>query len=515
MYSTNPVVQQLMESRSRTVEWGGTIELTDGTEKDFNKSDIVQGSGSLNLSCAPADVISWGNAYLGEFALSLKGFEAERPLLQGAVINPFVRVSSTKSLTWDEASAMTWDDMAEFTWDSLRLSVPVPMGVYKIQEVLRSYGSIKITAYDNMHEFDQPFTADTTARTAYGWLVLACTTCGVTFGMTESKIYGMPNGRRLVKYANSDTSIKTWRDMISAICAMIGGNACMSRGGELVIRQYTNILADVIDASNRYSSDFSDFNSYYTGLKLSYREGNIQEYISNDDDNDTGLAFDLGYNPFMQIDNQETREDMMQALIDRQKGLVYTPFSITTPFNPLYDLMDTLCFTGNQADNAIAPITNITMRIGAEMTLSCGGENPALATAESRETKALESMSSSGSYGEDLWMVMGNAPSADSVTVAANTDTQIGEALLYAKEANSIVQIAYTATYVLSSTALVIGKLYVDSTLVYTVKQNQLVGENKLTITTGYQFAGMGSHTVKAYIRVEETTIPEEENNGE
>lgn len=513
MYQVSNDIIKLIESRSRKIEWEGTVTLTDGAQVAFTRRNISEGTGSLNLSCAPSSAATWGNAYLGELVLSFKNLDADRTKLQNAIVSLSFRVIGTGSITWGEAASNTWAELSAYTWGSLVLSKSIPMGLFVVSEAMRDYGSVKIRAYNYMRKFDKTIAAiDEQARTPYQWLALACSTCGVVLGMSYSQVFSLPNGRRLVKFANSDNTIKTWRDLLSAVCAIIGGNAVIDRSGALIVRPYNDIVVDAISPGKRYSSSFSDYESYYTGLRLSYEETGVQEYVTNAEttEQDTGLVYDLGKNPFMQITDETTRKAMMQELIDRQSGLRYTPYRMTGPLNPLYDLMDTLIFTGNHAEDSIAPITSITYRIGGEMSLSCGGENPALMTAESKESKALEGMSANNSYGEDLWLLMNNAPAAQSVTVAADTETLVGEILLYAKEVNSMIQITYTAAYSLSQEALVTARLVVDTETVYTVLQNQNAGVNSITVTTGYQFRGTGSHAVRAYLTVSESTIVDE-----
>jgi hypothetical protein len=510
MYQVSNDVLTLIQSRSRKTEWEGTITLTDGTEIAFNRRNINTGTGSLNLSCAPDNEATWGNAYLGELVLGFSDIGAERTRLQDAVINLHFRITGDSLETWGEAAPYTWGDLSATTWGVFLRTASIPMGLFNVAEAMRDYSSVKVRAYDNMRKFDKPITAiDEQARTPYQWLALACSTCGVVLGMTYSQVFGLPNGRRLVKFARTDNTIKTWRDLISAVCAILGANAVIDRSGALILRPYNNIIVDAITPGARYSSSFSDYESYYTGLRLSYEETGIQEYVTNADtsEDDTGLVYDLGKNPFMQITDATARAAMMQELIDRQSGLRFTPYRMTGPLNPLYDLMDTLIFTGNHAEDSTAPITSITYRIGGEMSLSCGGENPALMTAESKESKALEGMSANNSYGEDLWMLMGNAPVGQSVTIAADTETLVGETMLYAKEANSMLQIAYTAAYNLEKTALVTVRLAVDTETAFTVSQNQFTGINKITATTGYQFHGTGGHSVRAYLTVSKATI--------
>ena len=140
------------------------------------------------------------------------------------------------------------------------------------------------------------------------------------------------------------------------------------------------------------------------------------------------------------------------------------------------------------------------------MDISCGGENPALQEAVSKETRAVESISNGFSF-NDFWMVMDNAPEENSLTVQADTPTKIGEALFYAREDLSMIQIAYTATYTLEQTTLVEAEVFVDETSVYKTQENQLPEENRITVTTGYELSGKGSHKVEVYLTVTEATI--------
>lgn len=515
MYSINRAVyDEMIHARNREVEWYGTITLTNGSSIDFDKTKIDQNTGELKKSCSDSASIGIGRAYASELSFRLRNTDIDRYLLYNGVIDLYSKMTYETGIpTWGELEAYTWEELAPYTWGNLLATrhQSIPMGKFIIKEATQTANRISIVAYDNMILFEKPLISlsDIVPQTPYQWLVMTCAYCGVTLGLTYEQIFGLPNGRRLTQFANSDSTMKTWRDVISALAAMLGGNAIIDRSGQLVIKQYNNIIADAITAGMRYSSDFSDYQSYYTGLYLTYKEKNIKEYVKNVEttEEDTGLAYDLGANPFMQIDDDTNRAAMMQAIIDRQAGLVYTPFKVQIPFNPCFDLMDTLLFIDNQATSQdIAPITSIVFRIGGKMDISCGGENPALMDAESKESKAIEGMSASAAEGDNLWLLMGDAPSSN-LTIHADTETLVGEILLYAKEINSMVQIAYTATYELSKTALVTVKFVVDEADVYSVEQNQFIGENKITATTGHQFRGTGSHSVKAYLKVSESSL--------
>ena len=386
------------------------------------------------------------------------------------------------------------------------------MGQYIVKESMRSANDINVTAYDFMVLFDTdlPSAMSTDAQTPFDWIAAACTACNVTIGTTRREAYQMPNGMRLLKFSNASADVKTWRDVVAQAAEAMGCNAMIGRDGKLYVRKYqAQFPDDSLTPGMRYSSDISDYQSYYTGIYLSYRDGGVQDYQRNTTEQfDTGLAYDLGFNSFLQISDDTNRHESMREIIGVMAGIKYTPFKVSLPFNPAYDLMDVIQFYGNQAASEdIAPITAITFRIGGKMDISCGGEDPSLQTAQSKVTKAIESMSSGSGYTDDFWMVIDSSPEAASTVIEADIPTKIGECLFYAKEALSMFEVNYTATYVLEKTSMIEVEVKVDDVVVYKTQENQWVGENRVTVTTGCETNTTGSHTVSIWITVTESTL--------
>ena len=518
MYPVSPKCLDIIKGDSIVVNWAGTITMLDGSVYNFTHRNIDNGSGEINLSCSSSSEIGIGNAYLGEFVARLLDLNVDRYKIKGAVINLTAIVYSERSAinTWGDAAGVTWSDLKTVTWgellDGASVEYSFPMGVFVVEEAMRSNNAIKITSYDNMHKLDTklPDQMPTDKKTPYDWIKLACTTCGVSIGFTRREAFKMPNGDRLLSFANSNAEVKTWRDVVAEAAAAMGGNAMMDRNGSLIIRHYGKMSVDVVVAGGRYSSQMSDYQSYYTGIYLSYRDGGLVEYQRNTSTaaDDTGLAYDLGYNVFLQISDDSARHKAMKEIIDGMKDRSYTPFSVSIPFNPAYDLMDVIEFYGNQAaKNDVGPITAITFRIGGRMNISCGGANPALQEAKTKETKAIESASSGSGYNDDFWMVIGSAPDEDTVTVLENTPTKIGEVLFYAKEEMSEFEVSYTATYILEKTTLIELEVKVDDETVYKTQENQWPAENRITVTTGCKTDTAGSHAVSIWITAKESSL--------
>ena len=477
-----------IEGRNLRKEWRGSILLKSGSTISFDKTKIKEETGDLTLQCSSGSAIEIGTVYAGVLNLQFKNLNVDRYALIDGIITLYseiIRVGETETV------------------------YTIPMGKYIIKESMQTRDIIKITAYDRMILLDKelPATMDTDAKTPYAWIATACQACGVTLGTSRWDLYDMPNGQVTVKFANSNTENKTWRDVVSEATSMLGANAMMDRDGNLAVRRYSRYPKDAITSGWRYNSDFSDYQSYYTGIYLSYREGGVQDYQTNASSaaEDTGLSYDLGYNAFLQIDDDTTRRAILKVIIDSQKDLNFAPFTVSAPLNPCYDLMDTLMFYDNQADeeNDIAPITTIVYRVGGKMELRCGGENPALQEVRSRENKAIENIDSGSNayYSDHFFMAVGSAP-ASAATLTEGTATKVGELLFNAQEELVTVQIAYTATYVLSADAAVEAEIFMDEDSVYTVSDSQHSGQNTLAVVTGYDFNGKGSHNVSVYLTV-------------
>ena len=515
MINVSEIYHDIIRGNNLQAEWSGTITLTDETEYTFTSANIDAGSGSIRLSCCPSSEIGIGYAYLGEFTAKMKNLGVDRYRLKDAVISLIAVVKSMGRVrTWEDASAFTWNDLSTHTWGEAAHGIDVdftfPMGAYRVDEAMRSNDAIKIVCYDFMQNFDKKLgTIDGTARLPYDWLTMACTACGVELATPMTEIRRMPNGNRLMKFSNASNNMETWRDLIAELAAALGANAMMDRTGKLMVRGYSKIVSDAVCDDFRYSSQFSDYQSYYTGITLTFKEGGVQDYQRNTAtaEEDTGLSYDLGSNAFLQITDTSARQRAIKQIIDAHKDLKYAPFKISMPFNPVYELMDVLQFAGNQAQmDDIAPITSITFRIGGKMDVSCGGENPALQDSRSKDAKAIDTVSS-GNNGFDFWMAMNNAPADNAVTIQKNTPTKVGEALFYATKDLSMLAIAYTAAFELSETVLAKAYVYADQTLVYTTEENLLLSKNRLTVTAGYELSGKGSHSVSVWLEIRDTTL--------
>lgn len=515
MVFVNSGYNAAIHSRNLRTKWYGSITLKNGTVIPFDMSNIKDGSGELTMRCSSDSAIELGGGYASELRVGFKKLDIDRYLLYDAVIGLYAAyIMSIRYETWEDVGDFSFEQIKDYSWDSVEADIQylVPMGLYIIKEAMRTVDCIKATAYDYMIKLDKdlPSSFSEANRTPYNWLELACSACGISLGMTKAEVRRLANGRRVLDFANVNTEVKTYRDLVIQLAMATGSVAVINRAGALVLKQYSMTVQDAIGADFRYSSEFSDYQSYYTGLYATYQDENVTEYFRNTTEaEDTGLVLDLGVNSFLQITTESKREAAAQAVIDALSEKKYVPFDVSMPFNPAYEPMDILRFYDNQTETEdIAPLTKIVFRVNDKMAIHCGGANPALNEVSTREDKAIERVSSDMYSGDLFWMVMDNAPDESAVIITAkNTPVKIGEALFYASKDKSMLNIAYTATFLLNITTLVRVKLYADDTLIYTTEENMWPNENRLTVTTGYELDGKESHRLSAFLEIDESTL--------
>ena len=513
MYPVSEAFKQAIIGRSRIVEWWGSITLKDGSVYNFTHANIQQNpQGTITRSCSSMSSIDLGGVYASELKIALRNLLIDRNSLLDAEIAVYSRIYYYESLTtWGEAAVFSWNDISHTRWGSSpkRIYIDVPMGVFTVSEAMRGVNSIVITAYDHMLNFDKALPKmDSVSRTCFEWLVWICDACDMTLGMTNIQVKALQNGSRSFVFADINTEVRTYRDLLSHLAIVLCSVATIDRvTGSLVLLQYGSTPVDTITTSLRYSSDFSDYETYYTGMYASFRAKSIQEYCRNvTESQDNGLVMDIGYNSFLQIANDNNRKIAIQEIINGLRHLHYTPFNITMPFNPYYDLMDILKFTGNQANNDIAPITSITYKINDRMTIQCGGENPRLSTAQTKESKAIDSLNDgvsvvgSSFMSTAFWILLNSYPVSE---VEITDFTVTTELKLKCETEHTRTQIAWTGAYTLDEDAVVTVDVRIDGVSIYCLSDTQTAGAHVLSISTGYEFDTVGERTVRVYLKEE------------
>lgn len=484
MYNASADFKTKIKLKERTFEYSGTITTVGGDEYDYDGGDIRSGKIVRAISGQSLEI---GTVYASEFDCELALDVSRYELYNGTI---------TLNIELDCAEDV------------------IPMGIFTISEINQTADRLKIKAYDNMLKFDAvPFVpaSNTDIQSPYDWLLATCTACGVILGNTSAEISAMPNGKRQVGYADVVADVKTWRDVLSYVSALLGGYCYIGRDGKLYLGMYSDTADDTVSASFRYTSNLSDYKTTYNGIYNVCKEDGMQEYASNENEN--GLVLDLGTNPFMQFTKQSNRLKAMQEIIDAWEDLYYVPFDSEMPLNPIYDPGDVLAFSGNQAEqDDIGAITKIVYTIGGKMSVTCSGDNPRLASAQDRFSKTVAGLSSDYSNTQDLggknfWIL--SMTNTDSITVGS-TEIQIAEIEWNQKTYVQDIEMILLIDADLSATAKVEVRLNVDDSTDYevtVVTDKALKGTRPFHGSNPQKVTGTGTHTAKVYMKVTDTPL--------
>ena len=252
MYDAGAGYLDAIQSRNIRKEWYGDITLNNGVTIFFDKTNIKDGFGELTQRCSSDSAIDIGTVYASSLTMQFKNLGVDRYALIDAeliLMEDVIHMGHASAASWDDISSRKWIDYASTIWSGIMnqdTHYRFPMGVYIIKESMQTQDSIKITAYDRMLLLDKelPATIADNAKSPYAWIATACAACGIPLGTSRYDFYAMPNGQKTVKFANSDTETKTWRDLVAGAAALMGANLVMDRHGYLTAEQ-------VADKSNK------------------------------------------------------------------------------------------------------------------------------------------------------------------------------------------------------------------------------------------------------------------------
>lgn len=481
MYSTSATYQTKIKDKIRGLHWSGVIQTP--TPISFSDSDVISGQITRAISGEKLEI---GSVYSSQLTLEVNLPSVSRYELYGCEIS--------LSCTLDGASDV------------------VPMGEYIITEANQSASKITITAYDAMIKFDDVSFSPAnhnTVQSPYAWLSEMCLACGVTLGSSSAEIQALANGNRNTGFADVVSDVSTWRDVLGYLGAYLGAFAYIGRDGYLYMGVYGSISADTVPALFRVTSNLSDFRTTYDGLYATYKEGGVQEYVSNT--NTGGIVLDLGVNPFLQFSNAQNRQDALQEIIDKWVGVYYVPYKAEMPIIPTYDPSDVLTFVDNQAGAYdVGAITEVTINIGGTMTVLCSGDNPRLTSAQDRFSKTVAGLSKDYNNGQEVgakgfWLL--HTENTSALTVG-NSKTKVAQIDWTQTVDVQRMGFMFTAEASLSATATVKILITVDDDASYefeVTEQKAMYGRRVFTSTCGFRVTGKTTHSAKVYMTVTDT----------
>ena len=363
MYAVSQAYREAMKKPVQRHSIKGTVNGV-----PFTEENILTGSFSITSQCSDASNVQIGQVYTSELKITL-----------------------VKGLTLSRYTLMNSEIILHF---GLRLSSGryeyIPLGVFMVSKASWGAGSVDITAYDNMSKLDRSFTSTGLSGTPYEILSLACASCGLELAMAPRDFSAFANGTKQLRLYDSN-DIDNWRDCVSWVAQTCGCNVFADRRG-IVLRAYGRAAVDTIDTEHRFNgSRFDDYETRYTGMSVV--DVAEQKTVYFNEEEDDGLTYNLGSNPFLQpMENYEV-EGMCTEILKALGQIRYVPFTVDMIGNPAYDLMDVLRFQDGYADSSrIYCITKITFHYHGKYSIAGVGTNPALASAKSKSDKDISGL---------------------------------------------------------------------------------------------------------------------------
>ena len=382
----------------------------------ITEADIVAGSFQITNQCAETDIVQIGSVYAAKLNMTIDAGVVRRNTWKGA------RITASEGVLV-ETDPETGERF-EF----------VPLGVFRVAEANHTDDGVQIEAYDDMLKFDKSFNLSTTIGTPFSILSLLCEDVGVTLGMTRAQVEALPNGSAQVAlYTENDC--KTYRDVLFWLAQLLACFAIIGRDGKLYLRQYTDQTVDEIGPALRFEGgSFSDFETEYSGV--GFTDIDSQEYIYVTDGPDTKLAYNLGANPFMQYGTTSTRKQQALNILNALKKIKYTPFRTEYLNTPAYDLGDVIEHPGGLGQGALGCIMLYEYKYEEGYAVEGFGQNPDLASAQSKTDKELAGLMSKTNKNEIQFYTFKNA---EQRIVANNRQQQIIYIRFTTKEARQVV----------------------------------------------------------------------------
>ena len=337
----------------------------------FGDEKILEGSLSITNQNSGNENVQIGTVYIGELSVTLRNLTVERYKMDGMEIVPYFELLLADGVTWEQ----------------------VPLGRYYVGEANHTAAGVAIKAYDAVSKLDKKCSVVATSGTPYQLAKFACESCFLTLATSQEAFTAFANGSEVLSLWQDGTDIETWRDFISWVAQSCACYVTADRYGRIEFRPYTQNIVDIVDPSGRFTgASYSDYETRYTGLYCTNMEDNTMDYygLSQDD----GLTYSLGSNPFLQYGTDEGKEILRRDVLNKLAVIQYVPFSVTLPENPAYDLGDVLSFPGGLGDeDKLFCITKYTWTYHKGIRLEGVGQNPALATAQSKTDKNISGLS--------------------------------------------------------------------------------------------------------------------------
>lgn len=327
-----------------------------------------------------------------------------------------------QTITISDSLLTGYDEDEDPIWET------VPVGVFYVAEaVWTAAGMINVTAYDCLSKLDDPLSLDQTTGSVYSFCSYIALQTGTTFGMTEQECQALPNGGELIS-PYEESNMETWRDLLSALAAFIGGFVYADRDGSWKLKIFDTDPVITIPKRRRMNgSKFSDFESAFDTISFV----DIQSETLKVYGDGLKLTMGLGMNPFLQYGTMGAISRRAENILAAVKNIKYTPYDASgLPAFIALDLGDVVAFSDDYAgDTSYGAVMNFVWTYNKSMKIQCFGENPNLRKAQSKNDKDISGLINNSTKNEISYFNFAN----------------IGELTILPEEEVSIAELRFTS----------------------------------------------------------------------
>lgn len=249
------------------------------------------------------------------------------------------------------------------------------MGVFIINDTPRPLSTIEIEALDRMVLFDFPCEISDNTMSVQAMIRECCQACHVT--LFETGLFNSsPNKSASVRFTQSSTETKTYRNVIQACAEILGGIAVINPNGLLEIREYKCRNADVeLNMSNRYNSDLRENDIIISGVKYTYEkqsesgESSTETYLAGTDD----YAFDVSKNILLANMTEQSAKSVLNGMFSVVGTIVYRPFNAAILPTPWVYPADAITFVDKESVSHNSTVTSIVFTMNGGTSIASQG----------------------------------------------------------------------------------------------------------------------------------------------
>lgn len=222
---------------------------------------------------------------------------------------------------------------------SLGLDEEIQLGKFIIptDTTIRKIASIQLVGDSILSKLDKPINGITTTGKPYSLVSWCCDECGVELALTESEFNALSNNSSYMFYITSESSLKTYRDIVMYVSQIMGGFATDTNDGKLTFKVY-NSSNKVFNINNDTiaSSKLGDSSYKLDGISIEFNGKTI--YINGDANSD--YLLELESNPLFDSLDEELVSVICNNIWLQLKDLTFRGFNFQYNGNPAIECGD-------------------------------------------------------------------------------------------------------------------------------------------------------------------------------